>query len=531
MEAFDNNRDVQDIAARMFEELARCFPVCSASDEFHYFPQAQSLKKDWSRWDDFSQDAVKVIASKLLVWEEDLAQLAGNLSDQDTLIDISMLYRVAQTIREQLTEVRFHEMQPTLYLTIACVGLADALDQDPAAWEERVRGLPAFLDKARMNLGHIPSLFRDLGLEMARDTRSWLSSIRHIRSGLKPVLGALESFEDHLRQVSTCDNFLLALELLERIVCNHMGCAIGIEEAREELEQEIQETQEIMSKEARRLDPGHSWQKAYKSIPLPSLSEEGLVGLYRDAMLGLGRHCLEQGLVSTDLFSSCPVRVEPVPFYLSAIRSAAAYSIPPGHPPCGGTFFILDIDVPEKLRDVLQPDWRMLTAHETYPGHHLLDASRWNLEKVLRRPIEFPLYYEGWVCFAEELLSHTGYFQGPTDRLLLARRRFWRAVRGKVDLDIQTGMDLFTAACFLEQAGMSKNQSASVVRKYALKPGYQLCYTMGQRRFRDIYERFGKDGPRDFTQKVLALGEIGFDNLEKVLAEMPRPDCLNKIIP
>jgi uncharacterized protein (DUF885 family) len=78
-------------------------------------------------------------------------------------------------------------------------------------------------------------------------------------------------------------------------------------------------------------------------------------------------------------------------------------------------------------------------------------------------------------------------------------------------------MDLFTTACFLEEAGMSKNQAASVVRKYALKPGYQLCYTIGQRRFRNIYERFGKDSPRDFTQKVLALGEIGFDNLEKVL--------------
>ena len=519
MEAFDNNHDVQDIAARMFEALARCFPICSASDEFHYFPQVQSLKEDWSRWDDFSQEAVEEIADKLLAWEEDLARLAKNMSGQDTLIDISMLCQVAQTVREQLTEVRFHETQPTLYLTIACLGLADALEQDTAAWEDRVRGLPAFLDKARMNLVHIPSLFRDLGLEMAGAARSWLSSIRHIRSGLKPVLMALEGFEDHLRRISICDNFLLAPELLERIVCNHMGCAAGMEDVREELEHEIRETQEIMSEEARRLDPGHSWQEIYKSIPLPSLPEDGLVGLYHDAVLELGQHCLEQGLVSTDLFSSCPVRVEPVPFYLSAIRSAAAYSIPPGHPPCGGTFFILDVDDPEKLQEILQPDWRMLTAHETYPGHHLLDASRWNLKKALRRPIEFPLYYEGWACFAEELLSHTGYFKGPADRLLLARRRFWRAVRGRVDLDIQTGTDLFTAACLLEQAGMSKNRAASAVRKYALKPGYQLCYTIGRRRFRDIYERFGRDGPRDFTQKVLPLGEIGFGNLEKVLSK------------
>ena len=69
----DNNHDVQDRAARMLEELTRCFPVCSASDEFHYFPQAQSLKKDWFRWDDFSPEAVEELARKLLVWEEELA--------------------------------------------------------------------------------------------------------------------------------------------------------------------------------------------------------------------------------------------------------------------------------------------------------------------------------------------------------------------------------------------------------------------------------------------------------------------------
>ena len=157
MEAFDKNHDVQDVAARMFEELARCFPVCSASDKFHYFPQAQALKEDWSRWDDFSPEAVEELAGKLLAWEDDLARLARNRSDQDTLIDISMLCRVAQTIREQLTDVRFHETQPTFYLTIACIGLAEVFDGDPAAWEDRVRALPAFLDKARSSAAILAS--------------------------------------------------------------------------------------------------------------------------------------------------------------------------------------------------------------------------------------------------------------------------------------------------------------------------------------------------------------------------------------
>jgi hypothetical protein len=78
-------------------------------------------------------------------------------------------------------------------------------------------------------------------------------------------------------------------------------------------------------------------------------------------------------------------------------------------------------------------------------------------------------------------------------------------------------MDLAAAAGCLTQAGMSRERAASVVRQYALKPGYQLSYTMGVRRFRDLYEQFTGDGPRGFARQVLAQGEIGFDHLASVL--------------
>lgn len=518
---YDKSRDtgaVQALADRMFEALAQHFPVCSASDEFHYFPQAQPAEHDWSRWDDFSPDAVEEMASKLSAWEKDLSDLGKNELDRDTRVDVSLLCQVARTLREQLTEVRFQQIQPTFYLTIAGIGLAETMDQDPLAWKARVKSLPAFLDRARRHLRQMPSLFRDLGLEMIGPTRSWLASLSPIRPGVQPVLEALDRFEGHLRQASPRDTFLPAPELVERIVCDHTGCGMGTEETRKALDEEIREMKQIMGKEAGRLSPGGSWQEAFEAMPLPHLPDDGLVGLYREAVSALGRHCLEKDLVGPDLFRSCPVRVEPVPPYLTTIRSAAAYSIPPGHPPRGGTFFIIDADSLQRVPRALYRDYPMLAAHETYPGHHLLDVSRWGLERALRRPIEFPIFYEGWACFAEELLTHTGYFQGPADRLLLARRHFWRAIRGKVDLDIQAGTkDLAAAAGCLAEAGMSQDRAASVVRKYALKPGYQLCYTMGVRRFRDLYERFAGDGPRDFARQVLAEGEIGFDHLASVL--------------
>jgi len=515
---FHSQQAVDAVAAEIFETLTRLFPVCTASDEFYYFPQVPIPSLHWWEWDDFSTGSIQSLARRISHWEDELTRLAKDTDSLDLSIDISILRRSISTLREELTQVRFHETQPTHYLTIASIGLAQALDQDTDVWHEKVKNLPAFLDQARTNFKQIPVLFRDLGFEMLEETKGWVNSLQPMKAGLAPVLEALDRFGEHLRRVPTTGNFLLGRELLERIVHHHMGCGMDIEEAYQELEMEILEAEAIMDREAWNIHPGRSWPEVLDSMSPPSLPEGGLVGLYRETVLKLGQHCVEQGLVTERLFAACPVQVEPMPSYLSAVRSASSYSMPPGHPPKGGTFFVIDTLAPKDRGKPLPLDYQMLTAHETYPGHHLLDTHRWSLDRALRRHLEFPLFYEGWACFAEELMAYTGYFQGAADRLLLAKRRLWRAVRGKVDLEIQTGKkDLSSAVCLLIPLGMSKKRALSTVRKYALNPGYQLCYTIGLRRLRDLYRRFGKDDSIEFALKVLNQGEIGFDNLERIL--------------
>ena len=54
-----------------------------------------------------------------------------------------------------------------------------------------------------------------------------------------------------------------------------------------------------------------------------------------------------------------------------------------------------------------------------------------------------------------------------------------------------------------------------MVQKYILKPGYQLAYTIGRCRFRQLYDQFrqaGQAAPR-FARRILTQGEIGFDTL------------------
>jgi hypothetical protein len=351
---------------------------------------------------------------------------------------------------------------------------------------------------------------------MIEKIRRWLAGLSGTVYDCSPAIAALHRLTDYLKQVATTDDFRLPPDLYERIANDHIGCHMSLGEIRNELEEEMAETEDFLDREAHRLSPGLSWRKVLASIAPPRLPHDGPLGLYRRIIEELGVHCAAARLMPPSYLKSCPVHVTPVPEHLTPVRSAAAYSMPPGNPPSGGTFYIMG----DEGRTDIPGDYRLLTAHETYPGHHLLDTSRWGLQRTIRRHIEFPLFYEGWASFSEELLFDTGFFHEPLDRMLLAKRRYWRAVRGKIDVDIQSGeRQLPEAAAFLTRAGLSQRRANAMVRRYALKPGYQLSYTIGRRKFRDTYQAYIRKGNTtpDFVRSVLAEGEIGLDNLRMVI--------------
>jgi hypothetical protein len=517
------------IGDNILEYLGRTFPIACASDEFIYFPQVQPPEPEWNIWDHFSSDTVEETAQRLSSWEGELELLSSKEMNLELHIDIALLKKTIQSLREQLSEVRSWEFQPTFYLTMACIGLTQAMEsKDEAAIHDRVRGLPGFLDQARHNLNNVPVLFRDIGLEMVADTGDYLAELLASFPEMRSALAALGRFEDNLHRVSTREDFLLQRDLLEQITRFHLQCGMSVEDVGCVLDQEIEETQEILMKEARELFSGqtsilHSeqiWLEVLRNIPLPRVDEQGLVRLYKEELSRLAKHCIDQSLVLPRLVSSCPVDVLPIPGFLSAIRVGASYSIPPRHPPAGGRLYIPIERAMDESGQASHREYRMTCAHETYPGHHLLDSSRWSLEQPLRRNIEQPIFYEGWACFAEELMRLTGYFSESADQLLLARRRLTRAVRGKVDIGLQTGaMDLATAAKYLEQTGIGGGRARLLARKYPLNPGYQLCYTIGLRRFLDLWHRYGDNDLPKFVQTVLNQGEILFHDLEKVLQD------------
>jgi hypothetical protein len=134
--------------------------------------------------------------------------------------------------------------------------------------------------------------------------------------------------------------------------------------------------------------------------------------------------------------------------------------------------------------------------------------------------LEYPLFYEGWACFGEELIHRSGAFDREYDRFLLFWRRNRHAARGSTDLLLNSGrIDLEEAASRLVQAGFDTARAMETARKYALQPFYQICYTIGRRRFQVLLDSFRGGGIPDFMNTILSQGELLFQDLEHVLRQ------------
>ena len=523
------------VAQNFFTTLSQRMPVCLSSDEFHYFPQVSPSQHSLQHWDDFSPAAVSATIADCRCCLKQLSRIEAQLKRQAVpqpvpsppaaaMIDIHQLEWMATIISEQLRVVGCHTTQATFYLTIAGIGLAQAYEAGTESWHNRLKGLPGFLAGARANLRQVPRLFRDQGLKMAATLERWLARLpfsADLAPSLLPnALTAVQQFQAHLQSLATTEAFRLDPGLYAHVAHSHLGSGLDPDAMHTALADELKATEDILRHEAERLAPGCSWQDTVRRMTPVHSADCDPYELYRNVIRSLEAHCLEQGWIAPDQAAAAPVRVAPVPDYLVPIRSAAAYSMAPGHPPTGGTFYLMPGDLDTRPG----ADMHLLCAHETYPGHHLLDTARWQLPRTLRRHLEFPLIYEGWASFAEELLFDTAFCTGARDRLLMAKRRYYRALRGKVDLMLNRGTwSRAQAAGILVQAGYTAKTAAGMVTRYALKPGYQLCYTLGRQYFRKLKQLWTRKGGTlaDFCRLVLSEGEICPADLEPIITVGP----------
>ncbi len=529
-----------------FDFNASRFPVMCSSDEFHLLPRAQKAESYLDRLENLEPEAVRDAIGTLKQFRSRIEEHYRPPLDVDAEIDRALLLANIDGLLFDLEETQSWRSNPLLYLKIAMIGLDHALNRSPsgerdrlAAFSARLQAVPRLLRQGASNLRSCAEQDLAAAREMAID------SLHYLRQLATPLSQQHPRLERDLAQAAAAlEAFRLVLEGLpprSQQLHNRMIYRVRLEKhflSRRRPEEifaiasrEWDRALASLNKLQAQIDGARTWQQLYRAYEPPGLLEDDLNQLYRSEIHRLIGYFKNRGFPGTAALA--PVIFAETPTYLRSVRSSASFSAALSHAGHDPDIFYLTTSSDRHrrgtaLRDLrrrLHREYRFLCAHETVPGHHLLDSVRRSLANPVRRQIESPLFYEGWAYFAESLLFPWGYLDTPMERLVDARRRLWRAARCLIDVGLaESRLGIEGAAALLQRVGFSPAEAIAQVERFQLNPGYQTCYTLGRYELEALQLRHGcRLDLQGFCQAVLFEGQVPFHLLDRKLQQACEP--------
>jgi hypothetical protein len=534
MEKTDTQRrPIHSIAENYFSYLGRHLPQQCASDEFYFLPRSETARSYLNLLDDLEPDKIQhhVQTVRTLLGEV----RTGEMDSLEEAIDSQLLQQSMKGFIREWEDTKVWQNDPTLYVKIPLFAVARVLMEEERTREQLKSDLltlfaqvPAFLELAAENLESPPEISIEVALNMTRDAIRFHS--RDVRTFIgeklegdgeltarnREVSGAWEVYRKALGHLSPSPRFAVGQDLLEEI----LSVSLGYDKSPAEILKMAQAAHEETMGKLRALETKTG---SHGRTPITSdrksdlASTGGVVQFYRRQVEDLRRFFYSQDCLPLPVDEK--VTVSETPLYLQSLRATASYSAPlTGDPERAGTFYITPgMSNPEMIIDHCP----YLSAHETYPGHHLLDYFRIHHPKPVRRQIESPLFYEGWACYGEQLLDELGYIRDPGQQIIGLRRQLWRDLRAQLDIKLQTGqIGIDQAVEEIESLGYSRQRAQRQVRRFCLTPGYQLCYFVGMVEITKLRKRVeSRTGTKGFHESLLRGGEIPFDLAEKDIEE------------
>jgi hypothetical protein len=544
-------------ASRYFSFLARNFPVMCASDEFHFMPRAEEASKYYDSIENFDPDAVSERLQQIHRFREEIEKTPVSDSDLETFTDKSLLLSNIDGILIEFEEKNVLRYNPLTYLKVAFIGIDHAVSRAAESTDvlrnrtlERMRWIPGLLKQAVKNLEYVPSSLNGSAQNMTEDCIEYIDDIKH---GLSDKSGAayrktLDTLcEEIISSLIECKQFLATApggikdtmpdppaagspqtaHTIEATLHRHFLSTRNLEDVymigMEERTRCLAELNRLRVE----IDPEQPWQKLYNDYT-PAGVEKGkepeeIFSLYRSECSRLIEFFNDKGFNVPAL-----PRIVHTPRYLRSVRGSASFSasLPTDDPPSDYFYITVESDSPhrgilqQRTNQRLHREYKFLTAHETVPGHNLLDSRRRMLANPIRRQIESPLFYEGWACYAESLLIEYGYVDSKIELLVNQKRELWRAARCQIDAGLAAGLlDMERCIDLLQEAGFEADEARTQIDRFLLNPGYQLCYTLGRWEILQLKKKFGTTlGLENFHRTVLSAGELPFSLLEKLLA-------------
>ena len=520
------------IAEDFFSYLGRHLPQQCASDEFYFMPRSETAIHHLDRLDDIHPERIRDHVSYVKELRRELDD--WKTTNLEAEIDGRLLKQGMDSFVREYEHAKTWRTDPTLYVKIPLMAIGHILSQKVRARKqaqavllELLRQTPSFLRQAAENLNLPSRLHLQVAEEMVQDVVHFHSNdmVAFIEAELEgdktlaaeneKILRAWADFRGALLQLPARDAFAVGREGLREILSfslcyTRTPAEIG-ELARESYHQTLTDLRALAAK----IDPDKTWQEIiYERAPSVT-SAEGLVQLFREQVQELRQFFLKQDRIPFPAGER--LRVLRTPPYLKSLRATASYCAPiTGTRGAEGVFHV---NPNEHDLGIVASHSPYISAHEAYPGHHLLDQFRISHSNPTRRQIESPFFYEGWACYAEHLLDELEYIEDPRQRLIGLKRRLWRNLRAALDIELQTGTtDLQKGAAEISTLGFAPDRAWRQIRRFALTPGYQLCYALGMFEIEGLRARFlPTSGFKAFHEVLLSGGQLPVEMAAKRL--------------
>ncbi|MCP4681351.1 MAG: DUF885 domain-containing protein [Desulfobacterales bacterium] len=535
MSAGENRgRPLSSIANDFFTYLGRHLPQQCADDEFYFLPRSEAAIQHLHKLDNLSPesipDHVKYVENLLLEipsYQQD---------DPETEADRLLLRKSMKCFVMEFGASEIWRNDPTLYAKIPLFAVDRIISQKDISTDQLKGSLsavlgqiPSFLNTAFENLQSPSEISLQVAVDITQDAlffhnrpiRGFIKEKIREDKGLllknKEALLAWEGYKKKLLQLPSGNSFAVGESRLGDIVTVNLDYPKSLDTILEIAKEARQKTLNKLHTYAEKIDSSKAWKQIIYEQPPPISSSTELLELFQKEVQTLRRFFSTKDIISFP--SKEEVIVQQTPSFLQSLRATASYRAPlTGSHAKPGVFYI----TPGKDDlELISSHCPYLSAHETYPGHHILDYFRTHHPNPMRRQIESPLYYEGWACYAEQLLDEQGYIEDPRKQLIRLKRQLWRCVRAILDIELQTGKISFAQAVKkIEVVGFPLQRAQHQVRRFCLTPGYQLCYFTGMYEILRLRRDFSSHmTPRTFHDVLLSGGQLPFYLIERRLKD------------
>jgi len=509
-----------------------------ASDEFEFLPRAQKAVDYYDRLEKMSERAIEDYIAAVTAYQREFRSLAEKERDLQKKVDLELLAANATGILIELKQNRPWRHNPLLYLKIAFVGLDHALTKPAASTGERTEraysrlcAIPGLIREGIDNITGVPESYHGAAGAMLKDCRGYLLDVAQkeawpgdsrFEKSVNYVISALGEFGGFLTSVSPVPDRKFKASSIEERLRTHYLSRRDLSEVFEIAVEEWHRMAAELEKLRLRIDPDRSWQALYHTHTPEHGAEVDTYALYGEEIDRVCRFFSEADLCE---YEDCrTMTLAETPGYLTSVRSGASFAASLTADENEKSFFYITTQMPGKdaerlLRQRFYREHKFLIAHETMPGHHMLDTIRRKLENPVRRQIESALFYEGWASYAEGLLFEYDYIDSPMEYLIHCKRRLWRSARCQIDAGLPQGLlTREDAVSLLTTSGFSAADAERQIDRFRLNPGYQLCYYLGAYEFKRLKQMFEtRLDSSTFYKLVLSNGELPFHLIEQIV--------------